>query len=486
MGVGDARGSLVIDLADDQALPVIVRRNPLAYNVGLGQSCLMARSSLFCSSCRFLQILAGVLLSSLPVHAQEDDVRRAAVEVVPRGGIPHLLRKAHVQDGGEIRVAYLGGSITAAPGWRVKSLEAFQSRYPAAKWSEIHAAIGGTGSDLGVFRVWQDALAHKPDLLFVEFAVNDGGADPAQIQRAMEGIVRQTWQADPETDIVFVYTLSEPSLADLQAGKASRSTTAMEEVAEHYGIPSVNFGVDVAKRVTEGSLIFKGEAPAKDAPEAQGAAMLFSSDGVHPHVETGHVLYAEALSRAWDEFEGLMESGTLPPHALGDPLRTDHWAAAKLVPITEAMLNGKWTRLDAGEGGDDLAKRFHKVLPQLWRASTPGDMLTFSFRGRVLGFYDVVGPDGGQLRVRLDEGEEKLVVRIDGYGTYHRASKFPVGSELDPGQVHRVVVTLDEAAPDKKTILFEKNRPDLEKNPEKYAPNLWNVGAVMLIGDPVE
>lgn len=438
------------------------------------------------SSSRFLQIFTACLFCSLGLQAQEDDVRREAVEVVVRGGIPHVLRKAKSPDGGEIRVAYLGGSITAAPGWRVKSLEAFQKRYPAAKWTEIHAAIGGTGSDLGVFRVGQDVLAHQPDLLFVEFAVNDAGADPAQIQRAMEGIVRQTWSADPETDIVFVYTLSEPSLADLQAGKASRSTTAMEAVADHYGIPSVNFGVEVAKRVTAGTLVFKGESPAKDAVPDPAAAMLFSSDGVHPHIETGHVLYAEALARAWDQFEGLIEAADSTPHSLGDPLRPDHWEAAKLVPISPAMLSGKWSDLNTAEGGDELAKRFQKFLPHLWRATTPGDSLTFSFRGSVVGFFDVVGPDGGQLRVRLDEGDEKVVLRIDGYCTYHRLSKFPVGSDLDPDKVHQVVVTLAQGAPDKKTILFEKNRPDLEKNPDKYAPNVWNVGAVMLIGDPVE
>lgn len=433
-----------------------------------------------------MQILTAWLFCSFALHAQENDVRRGAVEVVVRGGIPHLLRKAKAQEGGEIRVAYLGGSITAAGGWRVKSLEAFQKRYPAAQWSEIHAAISGTGSDLGVFRVGQDALAHKPDLLFVEFAVNDAGADAAPIQRAMEGIVRQTWQADTETDIVFVYTLSEPFLADLQAGKTSRSTTAMEAVADHYGIPSVNFGVEVAKRVTEGSLIFKGEAPAKDAVPNPAAAMLFSSDGVHPHVETGHVLYAEALVRAWEQFEALVEVGAPTPHSLGDPLRPDHWAAAKLVPITPAMLSGMWSSLNPGERGDELAQRFQQFLPHLWQATTPGDSLTFAFRGSVVGFFDVVGPDGGQLRVRLNEGEEKVVARIDGYCTYHRMSKFQVGNGLDPDKVHRVVVTLDEAAPDKKTILFEKNRPDLEKNPDKYAPNVWNVGAVMLIGDLVK
>jgi hypothetical protein len=48
-----------------------------------------------------------------------------------------------------------------------------------------------------------------------------------------------------------------------------------------------------------------------------------------------------------------------------------------------------------------------------------------------------------------------------------------------------VTVTLDAAAPDKREILFEKNRPDMDKNPEKYAPNQWHVGSIMLIGEAV-
>jgi hypothetical protein len=105
--------------------------------------------------------------------------------------LPNFLAKAKTA-GAEVKVGYLGGSITAQQGWRVKTLAHFQKTWPQAKFSEINAAIGGTGSDLGVFRVKQDVLDQRPDLLFVEFAVNDGGAAPGQIQRCMEGIVRQT------------------------------------------------------------------------------------------------------------------------------------------------------------------------------------------------------------------------------------------------------------------------------------------------------
>ena len=38
--------------------------------------------------------------------------------------------------------------------------------------------MGGTGSDLGVFRLQHDVLRQRPDLVFIEFAVNDAGALP--------------------------------------------------------------------------------------------------------------------------------------------------------------------------------------------------------------------------------------------------------------------------------------------------------------------
>ena len=211
----------------------------------------------------------------------------------------------------------------------------------------------------------------------------------------------------------------------------------------------------------------------------------FSTDGVHPLVETGHVLYTEAVGRARDELMKIAPDPAAPARLSGAPLRPDHWADAKLVPLTKEMMNGEWTRLDGGEKGDEIAKRFYRLMPVMWRASTPGASLAFRFKGSVMGFYDLVGPDGGQLKVKLDDGEEKIVPRFDAYCTYHRLSKMQVGSGLDASVVHTVTATLDGAAPDKQNILFEKNRPDRQKNPAKYAPNEWHVGSIMLIGEAV-
>ncbi len=55
-----------------------------------------------------------------------------------------------------------------------------------------------------------------------------------------------------------------------------------------------------------------------------------------------------------------------------------------------------------------------------------------------------------------------------------------------PDGVHTVTVTVDAQVPDKMKILFEHNRPDMEKNPAKYAGTTWYAGSIMLIGDLVE
>jgi lysophospholipase L1-like esterase len=117
------------------------------------------------------------------------------VECHERNSLPNTF--ASLEAGKTVRIAYLGGSITAQEGWRPKTLKWFRDQFPTAKVEEINAAIGGTGSDLGIFRLKHDVLDHDPDLLFVEFAVNDGGAPPEQIHRCMEGIVRQTWRHNP-------------------------------------------------------------------------------------------------------------------------------------------------------------------------------------------------------------------------------------------------------------------------------------------------
>lgn len=395
---------------------------------------------------------------------------REAVECHPRCGLPNFLGK--VEAGETVKIAYLGGSITDAPGWRVQSREWFQTQFPASKFEEIHAAIGGTGSDLGVFRLRNDVLRHKPDLLFVEFAVNDGSASPERIHKAVEGIIRQTWQADPTIDICFVYTVSIHVMPDLRAGRMQRSASAMEELADHYEIPSIHLGIEITALEASGDLLFESPEPNDTAN-----AIVFSEDGVHPHVETGHRLYTDAIIRSWPAIREA--SGQPEGHSLPKPFRADNWEAAKQVAIAPSMLKGDWETLAEDH---PLAEDFSRNMPVIYKAQRAGSSLEFQFRGTTASVFDLLGPDGGTVSIQLDDRKPAANRRIDAYCTYHRMAHTKIATETED-TLHSVRITLTDTLLDKRDILFEKNREDFDETPEKYAEHTWYVSSLLIIGD---
>ncbi|HTO02363.1 MAG TPA: SGNH/GDSL hydrolase family protein, partial [Opitutus sp.] len=174
------------------------------------------RATSFAASSLGLPAVAAIFLALTAASAHGGEP-----ELHVRSGLPHLAALAHDSaSAGELRVAYLGGSITAAGnGWRSLTTEHLQKRWPNLTLVEIAAGLPGTGSNLGACRLGYDVLRHQPDLLFVEFAVNDTGVPTERIERTIEGVVRQTRRANPRTDIFFVYTVSTPGLPALEAGE---------------------------------------------------------------------------------------------------------------------------------------------------------------------------------------------------------------------------------------------------------------------------
>ena len=416
--------------------------------------------------------------SNLPGAEPEFPLVRAE-ECRPRAGLPNFLKKAS-QKGAEVRIGYFGGSITAQPGWRVKTLAHFQKTYPDAKFSEINAAIGGTGSDLGVCRLQQDVLAQQPDLLFVEFAVNDGGAAPTQIVRCMEGIVRQTWRALPECDICFVYTLTEALAPPMLEGNFQRSASAMESVADHYGIPTIHMAMEVARLAKAGKLLWKAPLPKdKAAQSADADPLVFAGDGVHPYTETGHELYLRAIVRSLEPIAAA--SGAAGSHKLSAPLDPQNYEQDQMLPITTAAtLSAGFAKPD--EKQQPFAKNFAKRLPDLQTASKPGETIRFKFKGVRCALYHIVGPDSGQVTVTLD-GAKSVRSCFDPYCTYHRLGTLVIGDRL-PDFVHEVTIEIHPDMPDK-TALLAKIGNKMDK-PERFQGTALYPGALLLIGEIVK
>jgi len=422
---------------------------------------------------------ALVLCAAILGHAADQEYPLVdAKEVRARGGLPNFFLKAQ-NTGSELKVGYLGGSITAQNGWRVQTLAHFKKAYPQSTFTEINAAIGGTGSDLGVFRVQQDVLSKGPDLLFVEFAVNDGGADPQRIIRCMEGIVRQTWKANPKTDICFVYTLTEALSPAMLEGKLQRSASAMEKAADFYGIPTIALGMEVAKLAKVGKLLWKAPLPKTDADKvALGDKFVFAADGVHPHDSTGQVLYTQAIVRSLPALAIANNSPTTHVSTLAlDPA---NYERATLVSITATKLSDGLMPADMKTA--DYAKAWANRLPAMVRLTQPGQSIEFKFKGTHCAVYDIIGPAGGKVAVTLDGGKPFSVQRIDAYCTYSRLASFVVGTNLPEG-VHTVRLEL-LADPIDKAAVLAKNKNKIDK-PERFAPLYFFPGALLIQGELV-
>lgn len=406
-------------------------------------------------------LIAAVLVTSV-VCGREPELH-------VRGGLPNLASRT----GGEFRVAYLGGSITAAAnGWRSLTTTLLGQRFPGLTIQEISAGLPGTGSNLGACRLSRDVLRHRPDLLFVEFAVNDTIAPPERIERTMEGIVRQTWHANPHTDICFVYTVSTPGLADLQAGNFPVAAQAMERVAAHYDIPSLHFGIEVARLIASRELVFK-------APDAPADKRTFSIDGVHP-TAAGHQVYLAAIERA---LPVLLQSSKSAPHTLPPPLHIDNWEGAGMRQFDEINHQGKWLPVPLDDA--NLRGATKHLLPPLWRTATPGDSIEFEFTGRVFGLLGIAAPDSGSFSVKVDDLPQIEATFFDAFvsPTFCRAREWFYPGTLPPSP-HRVRVEFIETAPDKIAIKAKAGKPVTAHAP--YAQDRLTLGGVLVVASPAQ
>ncbi len=83
--------------------------------------------------------------------------------------------------GEPVTLAYLGGSITAGSNaspmeslcWASLTTDWWRGTFPEAEIEYINAGIGATDSYVGVHRLKRDILDHDPDVVVVEFSVND-------------------------------------------------------------------------------------------------------------------------------------------------------------------------------------------------------------------------------------------------------------------------------------------------------------------------
>jgi hypothetical protein len=392
-----------------------------------------------------------------------------------RNGLSNFFGK--LKEGKDVHIGYLGGSITLAEGYRPQTLKWLQEQFPAAKISHTNAGIGGTGSTLGVCRIDKDILAHKPDLVFVEFSTNDcEHTKPEWCMSAMEGIVRKIWTDNPETDICFLYTINRQQRTALHDGLLYWTAETMEKIADHYGIPSINMGIEVVRLEKEGKLIFQVERDSQEEKDAREKGVnVFSYDHVHPTLDDGHGLYTKIISECLTELSGKCETAE---RSLEKSLGEAPWTKANLQPISKTDLSGEWETIDAEKEGLSCAN-IHRLNP-LWKSETPGAKINFKFRGTGFGLFCIFGLNSGQFKVCIDEKTKENTPLFDKYGNRYRVHYTMIATGLEDKE-HDVVLELDPEAPDRSVLSPDRPVDD----PAKLEGLVAYVGGLLLIGEKV-
>ena len=281
---------------------------------------------------------------------------------------------------GEIRLGFLGGSITdLRPGnnWPETVCAWFTEAYPDLRVVVENAAIGATGSQHAVFLARRNIIERGCDLVFVEYAVNDDSEPPELRRRWREGLIRQLL-AEGNCDILFTYTFCQSMYEDMIAGRVPVSIADLEELAAHYRISSSWMALAAFREVLTGRMTWE----------------TWLHDGLHPH-HRGSLTYGQAV------IEHLRQTLDYEPRAmprrdaLPTPLDPSNWQAAVILPWSEVAWQGPWQlRFDPQAGW----------LEHILVTSSPGANLRFTFTGRACVACCDFGTFSGEFCWRIDSG----------------------------------------------------------------------------------
>lgn len=190
----------------------------------------------------------------------------------------NVMKKAEA--GEEITVGFIGGSITEGISagdslcYAKLTHNALCEMFPDTAVNYVNAGLSGTPSVLGVVRAERDLFGEKqPDIIFIEFAVNDGGDQ--QYKDCYESLVKKCLDKENAPAVVLLFTVLKNRYS---------CQPQMAAVGEHYGLPMISVG-NALNPVFDAGLM-KWDA--------------YSDDESHPNI-WGHELVKDFLMNYFEQ-----------------------------------------------------------------------------------------------------------------------------------------------------------------------------------------
>ena len=354
--------------------------------------------------------------------------------------------------GDKLTVVFFGGSLT----WGARSSDPqktsyrgiigqqLEQKYPKAHFKFVDAAIGGSGSQLGAYRLDRDVLAYKPDLMFLDYTLNDGtDSTTPDTLASQEGIIRRVI-SEANCPVIQMFLAARGMVTEGTTAKMKRRT-AHVEMAKAYNVPCGDAISLMQEKYKKGELDLDKVWP----PEA--------FDTCHP-CDKGYALYAEA---AWDAFNKAVADKVVcrVPEKMVYADTYMHVARVKissLAPLPEGwrvtipstdycafdFLMSRWLD-DVTIASNFLPKDRSKNNP-----IEPAKPLKLAFKGSTVLIFGESTPHSGKCKFTIDGKEKEINTCQLGPNNVGRMWSL-VTEELDPAVEHSMEIVPLFEGPDK-------------------------------------
>ncbi len=332
-----------------------------------------------------------------------DDMRKASV--INQGNITRLAdAMVKAANGEEVTIAYIGGSITdgdsanpkATKCYAYLSMSWWKETFPNATINYVNAGIGATDSYLGVHRVDQDVLAHNPDVVIVEFSVNDCRA---LNKESYESLLRRILLHESNPAVVSLF-LTQQNGSDYQNNH--------QVVAFNLSVPMVSYRNAILPALQDGTIDWLSIGNA--------------NDGTHPN-SGGHAVIAHFLTNFFNSV--LEQIPTMEYKEYTVPTNTTTRSRYENGQMFDNK-NYVFSACDGFEVKNIAGAQF----PNGWQTTT-GGTISFEVTGKNLGivFFGTTDGTSGKYDVFVDD---ELVTTIDAnfvgrwgsYADYAELKKF--------------------------------------------------------------
>ena len=342
-----------------------------------------------------------------------------------QGRLAKVFKKA--QAGEKITVAYLGGSITQGSSAGDKYCYArlttdwLIEQFPDAEIEYVRAGIGATGSYIGIHRANRDVLAYDPDLVFIDFSVNDTHQYTERNVNSYDSLIHKLWKHDSKPAIVTIAMTQEDGTSFQEQHS---------DICLAYDIPMISYREAILDVINNKHIIWDD----------------ISDDNIHPNVP-GHKVLTELIT---NYLQGVLDNidsiDTESESDLSVPFTSNKYENADILTpenTTPADMTG-WQTETAVFGN------FGGVWSARTADGTFSDVspLKFEVEAKNIGvFYAKLTSKAGMFDVKVD-GEVVKTVNCDftgGWGNYVEAEEIISFEETGKHTVEIVPHATDKA-----------------------------------------